>query len=105
MKYRPDFPGHFDGIEHARAHRRRFFDYYNTRHRHSGLGLLIPDTVHHGQAATVHAARAAVLSAAYAARPDRFTRPPVPPALPTPAGINQPPAAPEQTTDDTDRTP
>jgi putative transposase len=103
MKYRPDFPGRFNSIEHARAHCRRFFDYYNNAHRHSGLGLLTPDTVHHGQAEAVHAARAAVLSSAYTARPDRFTRPPTPPKLPTPAWINQPPTVPEQP-DDTDRT-
>jgi len=91
LKYRPGFPVHFDSIEHARAFCREFFDYYNHHHRHSGLGLMTPAAVHHGHAEQLHADRARVLDAAYAARPERFVaRPPVPPALPTAAWINKP---------------
>lgn len=105
MKYRPDFPGHFDSLEAARAHCRAFFDYYNDDHRHSGIGLLTPDAVHHGRATAIRQARAAVLDAAYQARPDRFVRrPPTPPALPVPAWINPPPTVPEQPTGDTEQT-
>jgi putative transposase len=93
LKYRPEFPERFDDIEHARAHCRRFFDWYNHRHRHSGIGLMTPATVHHGRADTVHTARARVLGAAYARNPERFVRkPPVPPELPTAAWINKPDA-------------
>ncbi|KJE19341.1 hypothetical protein FF36_06385, partial [Frankia torreyi] len=67
-----------------------FFDHYNNHHRHSGIGLLTPTAVHHGQAAAVHQARAAVLD--NATHPERFVRrPPTPPALPQPAWINRPP--------------
>jgi putative transposase len=53
--------------------------------------MLTPSSVHHGQAETVHAARTAVLDAAYAANPDRFlNQPPQPPALPVAAWINKP---------------
>jgi putative transposase len=105
MKYRPDFPGRFDSIETARAYCHQFFDYYNNEHRHSGLGLLTPATVHYGQVDVIHRARAAVLDAAYAAHPDRFIRrPPTPPRLPEPAWINQPARIPEQPGGDTDRT-
>jgi len=91
LKYRPGFPTRFDSIEHARAFARPFFDWYNGEHRHSGIGLLTPSTVHHGQAETVHAARAQVLNAAYTATPERFiNKPPVPPAVPTAAWINKP---------------
>ena len=91
LKYRPTFPARFDSIEHARAHCRRFFDYYNHHHRHSGIGLMTPATVHHGRADQVHAERARVLAAAYAANPERFVRrPPTPPAVPTAAWINRP---------------
>jgi putative transposase len=91
LKYRPEFPERFDDIEHARAHCRRFFDYYNHQHRHSGIGLMTPAAVHYGQAEQLHAARARVLETAYARNPERFVRrPPVPPALPTAAWINKP---------------
>ena len=96
LKYRPEFPARFDSIEHARAHCRDFFDYYNHQHRHSGIGLMTPATVHYGRADAVHAERARVLHAAYAANPERFVRrPPTPPALPTAAWINKP-ARPEE---------
>jgi putative transposase len=92
LKYRPDFPDHFDTIAQARAFCRRFFSWYNHEHRHSGIGYLTPAVVHFGQAQAVHAARGRVLDAAYAAHPERFVnRRPVPPALPGPAGINHKP--------------
>ena len=50
LKYRPGFPARFDSIEHARAFCREFFDWYNHQHRHSGIGLMTPATVHHGHA-------------------------------------------------------
>ena len=91
LKYRPGFPARFDSIEHARAFCREFFDWYNHQHRHSGIGLMTPATVHYGHAEPTHTARAAVLDAAYAATPERFVRrPPRPPALPTAAWINKP---------------
>src|SRR3954447_5104582 len=91
LKYRPAFPARFDSIEHARAFCRTFLDWYNHHHRHSGIGLMTPATVHHGRAEAVHAERARVLDAAYAATPERFVRqPPKPPALPVAAWINKP---------------
>ncbi len=91
LKYRPGFPARFDSIEHARAFSRDFFGWYNHQHRHSGIGLMTPATVHHGHAKQTHAARSRVLDAAYATTPERFVRrPPRPPALPTAAWINKP---------------
>ena len=91
LKYRPEFPARFDSIEHARAHCRQFFHWYNHQHRHSGIGLMTPAVIHHGQALTLHAARAVVLDAVYQQHPERFVRkPPVPPELPTAAWINKP---------------
>ena len=91
LKYRPGFPERFTSIEHARAFCRQFFGCYNHQHRHSGIGLMTPATVHHGRAEQTHTNRAAVLNAAYAATPERFVRrPPRPPALPTAAWINKP---------------
>jgi putative transposase len=91
LKYRPGFPDRFDSILHARAFCREFFPWYNEAHRHSGIGLMTPATVHHGQAKALHTERSRVLDAAYATTPERFVRrPPRPPALPTGAWINKP---------------
>ena len=91
LKYRPGFPARFASIEAARAHCQEFFPWYNTQHRHSGLGLHTAADVHHGTATAVRASRARVLTTAYRQHPERFvTRPPVPPALPVTAWINPP---------------
>jgi putative transposase len=91
LKYRPGFPRRFGSIEHARAHCREFFDYYNHHHRHSGIGLMTPATVHHDHAEQLRAERARVLAAAYTRTPERFVRhAPTPPPVPTAAWINKP---------------
>ncbi len=91
FKYRPDFPERFGSIEHARMHAADFFRWYSTEHRHSGLGLHTPFDVHTGRAAARHTARGLVLTAAYAAHPERFVKhPPTPAPLPTAVWINPP---------------
>jgi putative transposase len=91
LKYRPGFPARFDSIEHARAHCRPFFHWYNHQHRHSGIALMTPAAFHHGDAEQLHAARARVLQDAHTRNPERFVRkPPTPPELPTAAWINKP---------------
>ena len=65
---------------------------YNSAHHHGGIGLLTPAMVHYGQVEAVRARRRAILTAAYAAHPDRFVhKPPEPPAVPTAVWINPPP--------------
>ena len=91
LKYRPTFPTRFGSIQDARAHCHVFFPWYNTEHRHSGLGLLTPYDVHHGLVEQRVEARAIVLATAYAAHPARFPAgPPQPPARPTEVWINPP---------------
>jgi transposase InsO family protein len=91
MKYAPVFPENFGSLADARAFGERFFGYYNHEHRHSGIGLHTPASVHHGTAAQVRALRQQTLDAAYAAHPHRFGhRRPRPPKHPTEAWINQP---------------
>lgn len=91
LKYRPEFPDRFGSFEDAQAFCTRFFRWYNDEHRHSGVGFHTPADVHYGRAETKQAARASVLTAAYAQHPERFVRKlPVPPALPGPAWINKP---------------
>ena len=91
LKYRPDFPGRFGGLEHARAFCHDFFTYYNTQHRHSGLGLLTPESVHYGRADEILAGRQETLWRAYLNHPERFVQgPPQPPLLPSEVWINPP---------------
>ncbi len=100
LKYRPDFPERFGSIQDARAHGGDFFPWYNTEHRHSGLGLLTPHDVHYGLAQEKLARRAAVLAQAHAAHPERFTNGnPQPPALPREVWINKPKIEVERSTE------
>lgn len=95
LKYRPSYPDRFGSLADARQWARDFFDWYNHEHRHSGIGLLTPAIVHRGQATMQVQARQKVLSAAYAAHPERFVRGhPIPPELPTAVWINPPATAP-----------
>ena len=91
LKYCPVFPGTFAALDDARAFWDVFFAYYNNEHRHSGIGLHTPATVHDGTAWAIQARRQQVLDDAFAARPDRFRgRRPLAPALPAKVWINKP---------------
>ena len=90
IKYHPGFPGRFGCIEEAKDFCREFFQWYNTQHRHGGIGLLTPEQVHLGRAPEVIEQRRNVLAAAYAARPDRFVvGPPRAVELPEEVWINR----------------
>ena len=91
LKYCPAFPGSFGSIQHARTFCETFFAYYNHEHRHSGIGLHTPASVHYGTANEIRAQRTITLDAAYETNPDRFRgHRPTPPKLPTAAWINDP---------------
>ena len=91
LKYCPQFPDRFGSIEDGRAFCHSFFSGHNDEHHHSGLGFLEPAVVHFGQAAAVRAHRSVVLTAAYAAHPERFVNGrPRPADLPTAVCINPP---------------
>jgi putative transposase len=93
LKYCPSFPGRFGSIEDANVFCAQFFTYYNHEHRHSGIGMHTPASVHDGTAAAIQARRVATLHEAFLAHPERFRgRRPYPPPLPTRVWINQPPA-------------
>ncbi|WP_281390987.1 IS3 family transposase [Streptosporangium album] len=96
LKYCPAFPGTFGSIEDANVFCDQFFRYYNNEHRHSGIGMHTPASVHDGSAAEIHARRAATLNAAFLAHPERFHgRRPCPPPLPSRVWINKPPTTQE----------
>ena len=91
MKYRPDYPQRFGSIEDARTWARTFFGWYNQEHRHTGLALMAPATVHYGLADRVSEKRQRVLQAAYEQHPERFVKgAPIPPQLPSQVWINPP---------------
>jgi putative transposase len=98
MKYRPEFPDRFGCLQDSHAFCQRFFPWYNHDHRHSGIGMLTPATVHFGHAPAIREKRQTVLDAAYLAHPDRFVRrPPTPLPLPKEVWINKPQSSPENT--------
>jgi putative transposase len=91
LKYRPEFPDRFGCIQDSRAFCQSFFRWYNQEHRHSGVGLLTPATVHYGQAENVLRQRQEVLDVAYQLHPERFVgSAPKPPAPPSEVWINKP---------------
>lgn len=96
MKYRPDYPDRFGSLAAARQWAREFFRWYNQDHYHSALGLMTPAMVHAGLADTITSQRQAVLSAAYAAHPERFVKgQPTALSLPAEVWINPPTPASE----------
>ena len=90
FKYRPGFPERFGSEEDAREHCRDFFHWYNTQHRHSGICMLTPASVHYGHAEAILEQRYTVMMRAYEEHPDRFTHQPKSQSLPGTVWINQP---------------
>ena len=90
LKYLPDFPDHFESLEHAKQFCTTFFYQYNYIHRHSGIGWHTPASVHFGTADAIDDARQTTLTAAFHTNPARFGRRPHPPVRPDKAWINQP---------------
>lgn len=97
LKYCPAFPGSFGSIQDANAFCEDFFRYYNTEHRHSGIAMHTPTSVHDGSWEQVQTRRAATLRAAWQTHPERFRRCPTPELLPASVWINEPPAKIEST--------
>ena len=91
LKYSPGFPERFGSIQHAREFCQGFFTWYNTIHKHSGIGLLTPEQVHYGQAQDILEQRAVVLESAFKDHAQRFKgKMPKPFPLPKAAWINKP---------------
>lgn len=91
LKYCPEFPERFGSIQDARNFCCPFFTWYNTKHKHAGIGLMTPEQVHYGQALQILARRSHVLKAAFNKFPNRFKgHMPKPMPLPAAAWINKP---------------
>ena len=90
LKYHPTFPDRFGSIQDARSFCQDFFPWYNSEHRHGGIGLMTPENVHYGKAEFITSLREKVLLSAFEAHPGRFSRMPIPPSVPDAAWINKP---------------
>ncbi|WP_299169988.1 IS3 family transposase [uncultured Arthrobacter sp.] len=90
MKYRLDYPGRFTDIEHARTWVEGFISYYNTAHRHSGIGYYTPASVHEGTWKQLLNHRQDLLDDHYAQHPSRYHQPPKAPTIRTESWINKP---------------
>jgi len=95
QKQQPDYPGRFDGVEHARAWCTDYFRWYNVDHHHSGLAGFTPEQVFTGNHRSVAVTKQAALDAHYARHPERFVAGPPVVALP-PAVVTINPVSPEQ---------
>lgn len=76
LKYRPAFPSRFGSLQDARVFCVNFFDWYNTQHRHSGIGFYRPEDVHYGRTGILQKQRQKALDQAYQLHPERFVRKP-----------------------------
>lgn len=74
LKYRPGFPVRFGSIEDARKFCQEFFAWYNMEHRHSGIAMLTPYSVHYGLHVPKLEQRSNVLVNAYLEHPERFVK-------------------------------
>ena len=91
MKYRHNYPKRFGSVIDARGWVNPFMQWYNNEHRHTGLGLMTPATVHAGLAIEFTEKRRVVLQAAHEKHPERFVRgQPSPPKVPSAVWINPP---------------
>ena len=73
LKFAPVFPERFGSVGKARAFMANFVEGYNHTHRHTGIGLNTPADVHYGLAAAKSVERSAILAAARARNPERFS--------------------------------
>ena len=91
LKYRPDFPDRFGCIEDARSFCASFFAWYNNEHRHGGIAMLTPASVHYGTSGQILQARTRTLEIAHMNHPERFVRgAPIVKTVPTEVWINKP---------------
>ena len=91
LKYVPDFPERFGSLADARAFCHRFFPAYNHEHRHSGIGMHTPASVHFATATNIRARRQAPSTAPTHSTPNGSAAGPSPHACPSRLGSTNPP--------------
>jgi putative transposase len=76
LKYNVRYPKQFTTLATARTWFADFIDWYNTKHRHSGIGYVTPEQRHSGAHLVIHETRAKAKLAAYKLHPERFVHGP-----------------------------
>lgn len=75
LKYVPNFqPQGFASIQEARIWVKRFVEWYNNEHRHSGIHYVTPNERHSGKDKEILAARKALYEQAKAVHPERWSK-------------------------------
>jgi putative transposase len=72
LKYHAHFPSFFDSMAEAEDFLSQWFRWYNYEHRHTGLNLHTPASVHYGEVQEIVERRTAIMDAAYERTPCRF---------------------------------
>lgn len=73
IKYMPAYPGKFNTLEEARVWMANFVNWYNTRHRHSGIGYITPEQRASGKEAEILKVRNEVIQTAFKNKPERWS--------------------------------
>ena len=89
VKYHVSFPSNFSTLQAARDWFALFIDWYNTKHRHSGIGYVTPLQKHNGLDIQLFASRQETLNNAARAHPERFVRGPKTVAQPRVVYLNK----------------
>ena len=96
VKYRPDYPSRpFASKDEACVWVAAFVDWYNHRHRHSGIKFVTPHQRHSGAATAICQQRTDVYETARRANPTRWSRSTRCWRQPEEVWINKPPEEPE----------
>ncbi len=72
LKYRPDYPGRFENIAHARQWYSDYVDWYNLQHHHSGRAGFTPEQVFTGRYREMAEVRQRALDDSFESNPERF---------------------------------
>lgn len=76
VKYHVGYPKYFPSLAFAREWLADFIAWYNTDHRHSGIGYVTPDQKHHGMDIALFELRQTTLNSAATFHPERFVKGP-----------------------------
>lgn len=76
LKYTTGYPKCFTSLQHAREWFADFINWYNTEHRHSGIGYITPHQKRTGEGARIMKTRNETLQAAKEKHPERWSQPP-----------------------------
>jgi transposase InsO family protein len=77
VKFTPGYPGRFADIDHAREWMGKFVHWYNTEHRHAGIGYITPEQRHTGKVKSIMRFRNEVMKRAKVNNPQRWNGDPV----------------------------